>query len=169
MHYTAHTNEAFASLVHIMADVKNGYLMRYMHANGASLVFIFLYLHIGRTGPSFLCSLATGRVAGGTLTNRDQRTTTSLLFPFPAFLIHYLLINPTSNYRNLLECSPCLNPYHLSCQRQLEETYFNVSGHGETLTPTEHISCPPTSGAQSGLSLLLLTLFSTLRLSGRID
>ena len=48
MHYTAHTNEAFASLVHIMADVKNGYLMRYMHANGASLIFIFLYLHIGR-------------------------------------------------------------------------------------------------------------------------
>jgi quinol-cytochrome oxidoreductase complex cytochrome b subunit len=48
MHYTAHTSYAFASVVHIMADVKNGYLVRYMHANGASMVFILLYIHIGR-------------------------------------------------------------------------------------------------------------------------
>lgn len=48
MHYTAHTDEAFSSVVHIMMNVKNGYLMRYMHANGASMIFIFLYLHMGR-------------------------------------------------------------------------------------------------------------------------
>ena len=48
MHYTAHTDLAFASVVHIMTDVKNGYLIRYMHANGASMVFILIYLHIGR-------------------------------------------------------------------------------------------------------------------------
>jgi len=48
MHYTAHTSQAFASVVHIMTDVKNGYLLRYMHANGASMVFILLYIHIGR-------------------------------------------------------------------------------------------------------------------------
>jgi ubiquinol-cytochrome c reductase cytochrome b/c1 subunit len=48
MHYTAHTSYAFASVVHIMADVKNGYLLRYMHANGASMVFILIYIHIGR-------------------------------------------------------------------------------------------------------------------------
>jgi quinol-cytochrome oxidoreductase complex cytochrome b subunit len=49
MHYTPHTQEAFFSVVHIMVDVKNGYLMRYMHANGASMIFIFIYLHIGRS------------------------------------------------------------------------------------------------------------------------
>ena len=48
MHYTAHTSYAFASVVHIMTDVKNGYLLRYMHANGASMVFILIYIHIGR-------------------------------------------------------------------------------------------------------------------------
>jgi quinol-cytochrome oxidoreductase complex cytochrome b subunit len=48
MHYTAHTSQAFASVVHIMTDVRNGYLLRYMHANGASMVFILLYIHIGR-------------------------------------------------------------------------------------------------------------------------
>jgi quinol-cytochrome oxidoreductase complex cytochrome b subunit len=48
MHYTAHTAYAFASVVHIMTDVKNGYLLRYMHANGASMVFILIYIHIGR-------------------------------------------------------------------------------------------------------------------------
>jgi quinol-cytochrome oxidoreductase complex cytochrome b subunit len=48
MHYTAHTELAFSSVVHIMTDVKNGYLIRYLHANGASMVFILLYIHIGR-------------------------------------------------------------------------------------------------------------------------
>jgi ubiquinol-cytochrome c reductase cytochrome b/c1 subunit len=48
MHYTASTETAFSSVVHIMSDVKYGYLIRYMHANGASMIFIFLYIHIGR-------------------------------------------------------------------------------------------------------------------------
>jgi ubiquinol-cytochrome c reductase cytochrome b/c1 subunit len=48
MHYTPSTDTAFASVVHIMEDVKFGYLMRYMHANGASMIFIFMYTHIGR-------------------------------------------------------------------------------------------------------------------------
>jgi quinol-cytochrome oxidoreductase complex cytochrome b subunit len=48
MHYTPSTETAFASVVHIMEDVKYGYLMRYMHANGASMIFIFLYIHMGR-------------------------------------------------------------------------------------------------------------------------
>jgi quinol-cytochrome oxidoreductase complex cytochrome b subunit len=48
MHYTAHTELAFSSVIHIMNDVKNGYLVRYLHANGASMVFILLYIHIGR-------------------------------------------------------------------------------------------------------------------------
>lgn len=48
MHYTPHVDLAFSSVEHIMADVNNGYLFRYFHANGASAVFIFMYLHIAR-------------------------------------------------------------------------------------------------------------------------
>nr|YP_007625522.1 cytochrome b [Ctenomys sociabilis]ABW05949.1 cytochrome b [Ctenomys sociabilis]ADK72570.1 cytochrome b [Ctenomys sociabilis]ADM94244.1 cytochrome b [Ctenomys sociabilis] len=48
MHYTADTTTAFSSVTHICRDVNYGWLIRYMHANGASMFFIFLYLHIGR-------------------------------------------------------------------------------------------------------------------------
>lgn len=48
MHYTPHVDYAFASVDHIITDVKSGYIFRYFHANGASAVFIFLYLHIAR-------------------------------------------------------------------------------------------------------------------------
>ena len=40
MHYTAHVYLAFHSVQHIMRDVSNGWLLRYLHANGASLFFI---------------------------------------------------------------------------------------------------------------------------------
>ncbi|MEM8794353.1 MAG: cytochrome b N-terminal domain-containing protein [Pseudomonadota bacterium] len=48
MHYTPHTSLAFASVEHIMRDVNYGWLMRYMHQNGASMFFIAVYLHIFR-------------------------------------------------------------------------------------------------------------------------
>nr|AVJ52619.1 cytochrome b [Homaemus aeneifrons] len=48
MHYTANIELAFDSVVHICRDVNNGWLLRYTHANGASLFFICLYLHVGR-------------------------------------------------------------------------------------------------------------------------
>ena len=48
MHYTAHVDLAFASVEHIMRDVNNGWLLRYLHANGASFFFIVVYLHIFR-------------------------------------------------------------------------------------------------------------------------
>lgn len=48
MHYTCGIENAFSSVVYIMTDVKNGYVLRYMHANGASLIFILMYIHIGR-------------------------------------------------------------------------------------------------------------------------
>jgi quinol-cytochrome oxidoreductase complex cytochrome b subunit len=48
MHYTPHTEFAFKSVEHIMRDVNWGWLIRYIHANGASLFFIIIYLHIGR-------------------------------------------------------------------------------------------------------------------------
>lgn len=48
MHYTAHVDYAFASIQHIMRDVPNGWLLRYLHANGASLFFIVVYTHLFR-------------------------------------------------------------------------------------------------------------------------
>nr|YP_007317581.1 cytochrome b [Ilyoplax deschampsi]AEH05079.1 cytochrome b [Ilyoplax deschampsi] len=48
MHYTAHINLAFSSVVHICRDVNYGWLLRTIHANGASFFFICLYIHIGR-------------------------------------------------------------------------------------------------------------------------
>ena len=48
MHYTPHINFAFLSIEHIMRDVNFGWLLRYLHANGASFYFIVVYLHIAR-------------------------------------------------------------------------------------------------------------------------
>nr|AML26414.1 cytochrome b [Staphylinidae sp. BMNH 1274637] len=48
MHYTANINLAFESVSHICRDVNYGWLIRSMHANGASFFFICLYCHIGR-------------------------------------------------------------------------------------------------------------------------
>jgi quinol-cytochrome oxidoreductase complex cytochrome b subunit len=48
MHYTPNTLMAFNSVEHIMRDVNWGWLMRYMHANGASMFFIAVYVHILR-------------------------------------------------------------------------------------------------------------------------
>lgn len=48
MHYTPHVDYAFVSVEHIMRDVNYGWLLRYMHANGASMFLIVLYLHIFR-------------------------------------------------------------------------------------------------------------------------
>nr|BAM14912.1 cytochrome b [Ichthyophiidae sp. BORN9228] len=48
MHYTADTNSAFSSIAHICRDVNYGWLMRNVHANGASTFFICIYIHIGR-------------------------------------------------------------------------------------------------------------------------
>ncbi len=48
MHYTPNTAMAFASVEHIMRDVNYGWLLRYMHANGASMFFVAVYIHIFR-------------------------------------------------------------------------------------------------------------------------
>nr|QKY64128.1 apocytochrome b [Colemanosphaera angeleri] len=48
MHYVGHVDYAFASVQHIMTDVPSGIILRYAHANGASLFFIVVYLHILR-------------------------------------------------------------------------------------------------------------------------
>nr|UAM92239.1 cytochrome b [Allodia anglofennica] len=48
MHYTCDVTMAFNSVVHICRDVNNGWLLRTLHANGASFFFICIYLHVGR-------------------------------------------------------------------------------------------------------------------------
>nr|YP_009019769.1 cytochrome b [Hynobius maoershanensis]ADG23028.1 cytochrome b [Hynobius maoershanensis]AFK28589.1 cytochrome b [Hynobius maoershanensis]AFK28590.1 cytochrome b [Hynobius maoershanensis]AFK28591.1 cytochrome b [Hynobius maoershanensis]AHJ91163.1 cytochrome b [Hynobius maoershanensis] len=48
MHYTADTSSAFSSVAHICRDVNYGWLIRNIHANGASFFFICIYIHIGR-------------------------------------------------------------------------------------------------------------------------
>nr|YP_009992956.1 cytochrome b [Zeugodacus cilifer]QNO34166.1 cytochrome b [Zeugodacus cilifer] len=48
MHYTADINLAFNSVNHICRDVNYGWLLRTLHANGASFFFICIYLHVGR-------------------------------------------------------------------------------------------------------------------------
>lgn len=48
MHYSSNIELAFNSVEHIMRDVNAGWLIRYIHANGASFFFICMYLHIGK-------------------------------------------------------------------------------------------------------------------------
>ena len=48
MHYIAHADMAFDSVEHIMRDVNYGWLIRYIHANGA-FMFLAVYIHIFRS------------------------------------------------------------------------------------------------------------------------
>ena len=48
MHYTAHVDLAFNSVERIMRDVNYGWLIRYIHMNGASMFFIAVYVDIFR-------------------------------------------------------------------------------------------------------------------------
>lgn len=48
MHYSPSILEAFNSVEHIMRDVSNGWMIRYLHSNTASAFFFLVYLHIAR-------------------------------------------------------------------------------------------------------------------------
>jgi quinol-cytochrome oxidoreductase complex cytochrome b subunit len=48
MHYTPHIDIAFESVERIMREVPTGWLLRYMHANGSSMIFILIFSHIAR-------------------------------------------------------------------------------------------------------------------------
>jgi len=48
MHYTPHVNYAFDSVEHLMRDVNYGWMLRYLHSNGASMFFLAVYVHIFR-------------------------------------------------------------------------------------------------------------------------
>jgi len=49
MHYSCDITTSFDSIVHIMRDVQYGWLLRYLHATGASFFFLIMYMHIGRS------------------------------------------------------------------------------------------------------------------------
>nr|YP_009725909.1 cytochrome b [Dianemobius furumagiensis]QHQ73106.1 cytochrome b [Dianemobius furumagiensis] len=48
MHYCANIEMAFDSIIHISRDVNYGWMLRIIHANGASMFFVCLYIHVGR-------------------------------------------------------------------------------------------------------------------------
>lgn len=48
MHYVPHVDHAFGSIEHIMRDVNGGWLIRYLHSNGASMFFIVVFIHTFR-------------------------------------------------------------------------------------------------------------------------
>jgi len=48
MHYIPSADLAFLSVEHIMRDVNYGWLVRYLHANGASFFFLMVYIHMSR-------------------------------------------------------------------------------------------------------------------------
>lgn len=48
MHYSADVSIAFSSVTHILEDVNYGFVLKYLHANGASAFFICVYIHIAR-------------------------------------------------------------------------------------------------------------------------
>lgn len=48
MHYSADVSIAFSSVTHILEDVNYGFILKYLHANGASAFFICVYIHIAR-------------------------------------------------------------------------------------------------------------------------
>ncbi|KAI3925455.1 hypothetical protein MKW92_048669 [Papaver armeniacum] len=105
MHYTPHVDLAFNSVEHIMRDVEGGWLLRYMHANGASMFFIVVYPHmefvrcIGVV--IFLLMILTRlhrlRLALGTDELRGATVITSLASAIPVVgdtivtCLHYLL------------------------------------------------------------------------------
>ena len=77
MHYTPHIDLAFSSVEHIMRDVKHGWLIRYIHANGASMFFIlsktiimvfwsyYFYFNDGNGIYGLCTSLGTNEFLGG--------------------------------------------------------------------------------------------------------
>jgi len=48
IHYAPNVDLAFSSVIHINRDVEYGWLIRYIHANGASIFFLFIYIHAAR-------------------------------------------------------------------------------------------------------------------------
>lgn len=84
MFYTGHVDLAFDSVEHIMRDINLGWLVRYVHANGASLFFAVVYAHIFR-----------GLYFGSYYTPRDKLWVSGVIILFimigTAFMVMYYL------------------------------------------------------------------------------
>ena len=81
MHYTANIDLAFSSIEYIMRDINHGWLIRYIHANGASMFFIVVYSHICR-----------GLYYGSYMEPREWLWVSGVvLFFLMIFFLHYLL------------------------------------------------------------------------------
>jgi hypothetical protein len=50
LHYTSDLNSAYSSLFFFIREIYYGWCLRYLHSSGASFFFLFLFLHLGRTG-----------------------------------------------------------------------------------------------------------------------
>lgn len=48
LHYTSEINQAFMSVMFLVREVFLGYSLRYFHSSGASFVFLFIFIHLGR-------------------------------------------------------------------------------------------------------------------------
>jgi len=48
IHYTPETETAFSSVIHIIRDVERGWIVRFLHINGASIFFALIYIHTAR-------------------------------------------------------------------------------------------------------------------------
>ena len=48
LHYTSDLNSAYSSLFFFIREIYYGWCLRYLHSSGASFVFLFLFLHLGR-------------------------------------------------------------------------------------------------------------------------
>ena len=48
LHYTSDLNSAYSSLFFFIREIFYGWCLRYLHSSGASFVFLFLFLHLGR-------------------------------------------------------------------------------------------------------------------------
>nr|YP_009421706.1 cytochrome b [Myuchelys bellii]ASS35156.1 cytochrome b [Myuchelys bellii] len=148
MHYSSDISTAFSSISHIQRDVQYGWLIRNMHANGASLFFMCIYLHIGR-----------GIYYGSYLYNKtwNSGVTLLLLVMATAFVGYVLPWGQMSFWgatviTNLLSAIPYVGP------TLVEWIWGGFSVDNATLTRffTFHFMIPFTILGMTMLHLLLL-------------
>nr|QBX97530.1 cytochrome b [Myuchelys latisternum] len=148
MHYSPDISMAFSSISHIQRDVQYGWLIRNMHANGASLFFMCIYLHIGR-----------GIYYGSYIYNKTWNTGVMLLFLVmaTAFVGYVLPWGQMSFWgatviTNLLSAIPYVGPM------LVEWIWGGFSVDNATLTRffTFHFMLPFTILGMTMLHLLLL-------------
>ena len=168
MHYNANILEAFNSVEHIMRDVNNGWLIRYLHSNTASAFFFIVYLHIGRglyygsyKAPRtlvwtlgtviFLLMIATAFLGFLTIAQNDHDLpTTIMITTIMITTIAITTVMATINFRgskyytryenNLKPFSITNKPsQHNTLQLQSKRYYSSVSSGGNSKTLDDFI------------------------------